>query len=192
MTSLPQTLYRRVTGEEAMNNHFRGVLWFRSPSYFRRVEGPQNDPMEGIGSYDFQGRHTHSITDDKPLASVHLLSFAESIQATDDFRSTDAPSYLLELQEPTKLETLIRKALSPEWTVEWEKVKYDKVMDVKYELLPSESYRRQYFRKPEKYANEREWRLVITFKRTDRIILNETLKFHFSELGDHDLWECVA
>ena len=77
---------------------------------------------------------------------------------------------------------LIRKALSPEWTVEWEKVKYDKVMDVKYELLPSESYRRQYFRKPEKYANEREWRLVITFKRTDRIILNETLKFHFSEL----------
>lgn len=182
MTSLPQTLYRRVSGEEAVKNHFKGILWFRSPFYFRRVEGPQNDPMEGIGSYDFQGRHTHSITDDKPFTSVHLLSFAESIQATDSFRSTDARSYLLELQDPTKLETLIRKALSPEWTVEWEKVSYDKVMEVKHEPSPSEGYCRQYFCKPEKYANEREWRLVITSKRPDRIIFNETLKFHISEL----------
>ena len=51
MTSLPDTLYRRVNGEQALINHLYGHLWFRSPLYFRNIEGPQNDPTEYVGSY---------------------------------------------------------------------------------------------------------------------------------------------
>ena len=51
MTSLLGTLYRRVNGEQALINHLYGHLWFRSPLYFRNIEGPQNDPTEYVGSY---------------------------------------------------------------------------------------------------------------------------------------------
>ena len=46
----PPTLFRAVRDGQAAGNHFDGVLWFRGPAYFRTVEGPAADSLEGIGT----------------------------------------------------------------------------------------------------------------------------------------------
>lgn len=187
MNSLPQTLYRRVNSEEAMANHLEGILWFRSPCYFRYIKGPQNDPMEGIGSYNLQGCTIDDITDNKPIQSVFFLSFSETIQATEKFRKEQ--SYILKLKDPARLREIIKTSLPPEVMVEWGKVTYGKDMNVKYDLSLPDGIQRKYFHKPKEFVNEKEWRLVINFGRTDWIIVNKTFKCRFSALTDQVLWD---
>ena len=47
----PPRLYRGIS-EDAIENHLRGVLWFRSPAYFRDTEGVHADVLEGVGTYE--------------------------------------------------------------------------------------------------------------------------------------------
>ena len=79
MTSLPETLYRRVNGEQALINHLHGHLWFRSPLYFRNIEGPQHDPTEYVGSYKAKETEHIDVSDDVPIQPEFILSFSETI-----------------------------------------------------------------------------------------------------------------
>lgn len=184
MTSLPETLYRRVNGEQALINHLYGHLWFRSPLYFRNIEGPQNDPTEGVGSYNAEGINHGDVTDDVPIRPEFLLSFSETAQATEKFRR-GCESCVLELNDPTGLADFVRKEIingtCPDAvTVEWRRVFYDRDEDgqLNRTLSPSEELRRKHFSKPPRYADESEWRLVITFERLP--LQNRTLKLKVS------------
>ena len=183
MTSLPKTLYRRVNGGKALKNHLDGTLWFRSPRYFHQIEGPQDDPTEGVGSYNAKGVEYIDVSDNVAIQPEFLLSFSETIQATEKFRSKCEPSYILELEDPVGLENFIREELingtcPSAVIVEWRKVKYDRGEYMNRELSPSEEFTRKHFSKPEQFADEQEWRLVITFTRLS--LQNETIKLRLS------------
>lgn len=184
MTSLPRTLYRRVNGGAALNNHLCGLLWFRSPHYFHDVEGPQKDSMEGIGSYKSGGISYTDVSDrNTGVQPGFILSFTETVEATEKFGSECGPSFVLELKDTAKFEEFIRQELIHKTDrtaimVDWGKVKYDKVETMNRELSPSEEYCRKYFSKPKQYEQENEWRLLITFTRLT--LFNDTIKIRFS------------
>ena len=75
--------------------------------------------------------------------------------------------------------------------VEWGKVKYDKQMQLEDHPPLGEDRIRQYFSKPEKFADDREWRLVITFRHS-LPILNDTLKLHLGRSSLIDIFELNA
>ena len=188
MSSLPETLYRRVNGEAALKNHLYGLLWFRSPHYFRNVQGPQNDPMEGIGSYKSAGINYTDVSDrNTGLNPTFVLSFAKTVEATERFRGECGPSFVLELKNPARFGEFIKQELVVQTDrtaikVEWDEITYDKAEYVDRELLPSEDHQRKYFSKPKQYEQEEEWRLLILFTRLH--LFNDTIKIRFSnEIG---------
>ena len=176
---VPSILYRSVRTECARENHLKGNLWFRSHSYFQVVEG--GDKLEGIGSYDIAGQgHYHNISDDYRLQPGYFMSFSEELEAAQKFG--DFP---LELNDPIRFLEGIKGQLPPIGgfvRVKWIKMGYGKTREIARHLGPSEGWHRQFHQKPEKFAQEREWRLEIRFLQSFRI-QNCTLKFRWPRLG---------
>ena len=150
MTSLPEILYRRVNGEQALNNHLYGHLWFRSPRFFRNVKGPQHDPTEGVGSYVRGVIQYKDVGDNVGLQPEFILSFSETIQATEKFRGQCKPSYILKLKDPAGLRYFVRDELingtcPSAVIVEWRKVEYrrDEYDYVNRELTCDEEWARK-------------------------------------------------
>lgn len=191
MTSLPQKLYRRVNGETAFKNHLYGLLWFRSPHYFHDDKGePQYDPTEGLGSYTWGGMHEIDVSDDNTgVQPRFLLSFSETIEATDKFKN--GLSYILGLKDPPRFAKFIEQKLiiqtdSNAIDVEWGKVTYDRIEDTGRRLSPVEEYYRKHFSKPKRFEDEEEWRLLITFTRLR--LFNKTIKISFPD-KIREFWE---
>lgn len=171
----PPTLFRAVGDDEAVKNHLSGILWFRAPGYFHTVEGVAADPMEGIGTSRLpDGQIRRDITDDTTIQPVFILCFSCDENAAKKFGAL-----CLAVRHPTELKRRVEAAL-PQGnvtSVSWEKVAYGKTMDVAADPSPYADWRRKYCSKPEKFSEEREWRLMIEFRHSFRI-LNQTLKLH--------------
>lgn len=184
MIETPPTLFRSLRDPDAMKNHWSGILWFRSPSYFRNIEGVRKDPLEGLRSYELDGIHYGSTDDEVPTKPSFILSFGE-------IPLPKYGKYVLKVQNPLELKNRVEcKLLRGMSRVEWGKVKYDKRMQLGDHPPLGEDRIRQYFSKPEKFVDDREWRLAITFRHS-LPILNKTLKLHLGRSSLIDIFEPV-
>ena len=183
MVESPPTLFRSVPCRDAMNNHLDGILWFRSPSYFRKIEGKRQDSLEGVSSYKLSdGTHWKSISDEVPIQPAFILSFSE-------VPLPKYGQYVLKVQNPLELKKRVERKLPRGISrVEWGKVRYDKQMQLEDHPDLGEDRIRQYYSKPQEFAGDREWRLVITFRHSFPI-LNRTLKLHFGRSSLVDIFE---
>lgn len=186
MIETPPTLFRSLQDRDAMQNHWSGILWFRSPRYFRNIEDGRKDPLEGVSSYQLSaGTHWRSINDEIPVQPAFILSFSE-IPLPKKYGQ-----YVLKVQNPLELKDRVeRRLLQGMSRVEWGKVKYDKRMQLEDHPPLGEDRIRQFFSKPEKFTDDREWRLVITFRHS-LPILNETLKLHLGKSSLIDIFEPI-
>ena len=177
----PPTLFRAVEDEPAARNHFAGVFWFRAPAYFRTIEGPAADDLEGIGSFSLpDGQVNRDITDDAPTQPAFILCFSDEKNAVKKFGG-----HCLEVQNPMELKKRVEAALPDGGvtSVSWRKVEYGKTLDVKVDPGAG-GWARKYWCKPEKFAGEKEWRLLVQFCHSLRI-LNKTLKLHAGRRTGH-------
>ncbi len=178
----PPTLFRCVDKYPAAENHLTGKLWFQSLPHFRNIKGAGKDVSEGIGSYALpDGRICRDVNDENPTAFI--LSFGEQAESVKEFGE-----YCLEVRNPLELKRRVEERLCPGSRVEWQKIKYDKVMDKDNKVMqletnpsPTESWDLMYYSKPETFADEKEWRLVIFLPMR---LLNETFKLHVGNLMD--------
>lgn len=195
----PPTLFRAVKDYHAVENHLAGTLWFRSLPYFRniksryrllgcpfltwfqslpyfrKIKGVRADPLEGIGSYESPDEKIcRDLGDENPGAFI--LSFGEQAESLQKFGE-----YCLEVRHPLELKRRVEDRLCPGSRVEWGKVQYNKVMQLEADPSPAEDRIRTYYSKPEKFADEQEWRLVIFLPMR---LLNETLELHVGRLLD--------
>ncbi len=165
-----------------MENHLEGKLWFRSLPYLRNIEGKGKDVSEGIGSYALpDGRICRNVNDENPTAFI--LSFSEQAESLEEYGE-----YCLEIRNPLELKRRVECRLCPGSRVQWRKIQYNKVMDkgnkvmqLETNLSPTESWNRMYYSKPEKFADEKEWRLLIFLPMR---FFNDTLKLHVGNLID--------
>ncbi len=180
----PPTLFRFVEGNEAMENHLTGKLWFRSLPSLRNIEGEGKDVSEGIGSYALpDGRICRDVNDKNPTAFI--LSFGEQAESVKKFGE-----YCLEVRNLLELKRRVEDRLCPGSQVEWRKIQYDKVMDKDSKVMrletnpgPTESWDLMYYSKPATFAQEKEWRLLIFLPPSIRL-LNDTLQLHVGDLPD--------
>lgn len=161
-------LYRCLADEVAVTNHLKGYLWFRSPKFFRSIEGRGNDPLEGIGSYILGGSVYKDIGDDRPIQPAFLISFSEIILP-------EYGKYVLKLENPNDLSERVKSRLPKGSNVYWRKIKYDKVEELYSEPSPTEGWNRKFFSKPSEFESEKEWRLVVFLPMPLRL-LNDTLE----------------
>ncbi len=180
MTELPATLFRTTNSREALYNHLKGILWFRSPRYFREPgEDLSADPSEGIGSYKLpNGQICHDLDDDSdvPIIPFFMLSFSE-------IPLTKFGKYIFEISGLTELEKRVENICSivKGSHISFQKIEYGKVEQLETDPGPSESWNRKYFSKPREFAGEKEWRLAINFPSQFRIG-NNTLELHVRNL----------
>lgn len=178
----PPTLFRVVKDYPAVENHLTGKLWFRSLPYLRNSEGEGKDFSEGIGSYTLSdGRTCRDVNDENPTAFI--LSFGEQAESLKKFGEC-----CLEVRNPLELKRRVEDRLCPGSQVEWRKIQYDKVMDQDNKVMqletnpgPTESWDLMYYSKPETFAQEKEWRLLIFLPMR---LLNDTLKLHVGDSPD--------
>ena len=171
----PPTLFRAVKDYPAVKNHLAGKLWFRSLPYFRKVKGVGTDPLEGIGSYESPDEKIcRDLGNENPVAFI--MSFGEQAESLKAFGE-----YCLEVRHPLELKRRVEDRLCPGSRVEWGKVQYNKVMQLEANPSPAEDRIRTYYSKPEKFADEKEWRLVIFLPMR---LLNDTLELHVGDLQD--------
>ncbi len=179
----PPTLFRvfkeKGGTDEVLNNHLLGTLWFQSPRRFRKIEGAQADFLEGLGSYEKScGGISQDISDSTPIDPAFILCFGEQAESLQDLGED-----YLEVQDPWELKRRVERSLPDGSQVKWIKIKYDKEWKVKVDLNPSQQWFRKHCSKPKKYADEKEWRLVI-FLAPPLQLLNETLKVNVGNLQD--------
>ncbi len=183
------TLYRSVDSL-TFNNYARGIVWFRSPRYFRKLakenkkadsQDVRADSLEGKGSYRVgDGPCVHDVSDDDGSA-VHpafLPSFSE-VPLLEKYGA-----YVLKFARPLELREHIEQELlrgTDIIKVELRKIEYSKTEQLEAHPSPTEDWNRKYFSKPEKFAREKEWRLLILFRHSFPI-LNDTLKLRLSDL----------
>ena len=171
----PPTLFRFVEGNQAMDNHLAGKLWFRSPWHFRSIEGERKDVSEGIGSYALpNGKICRDVNNEAPISFI--LCFSEQAESLQKFGE-----YCLKVSHPLELKRRVECRLSPGSRVEWRKIIYDKVMQLDTNPSPTEDWNRTHYSKPKKFADDKEWRLVIFLPMR---LLNDTLKVHVGDLLD--------
>ena len=176
MTQVPEMLFRAVD-QTALVNHHRGLLWFRSHTWFRQKE--DGDPLEGLGGFKIKGQvPNRNVFDQSPFRPAYFMSFSEDIEGTQAQGRKNYP--VLQLNEPEEFRDLIKKHLPSDCiAINWIKIDYCKTWEVDED--PGAGYfHRQYCCKPARFADEREWRLQIRFK-FDFPIQNDTLKFDWRE-----------
>ncbi len=184
----PPTLFRAVDHEEAWKKHKDGILWFRAPGYFHTINGVARDPMEGIGTFRLpDGQLNCDISDHTTIRPVFILSFSAEKDAVNKFGA-----HCLKVRDPVSLQKRVEAALlqGDVTSVSWKKVEYGKTMEVKADPGPCKGWVRKYYSKPEEFSDEREWRLMIEFRHSFRI-LNKTLKLHTGRLTGH-LFQLVS
>ncbi len=175
--SMPPTLFRVIKEYLAVENHLLGKLLFQSPAYFREVEGIRQDRLEGIGSYELPEGIIHNDLGDKtPILSAFMLCFGEQAESLKKFGG-----FCLKVSSPLELKRRVENHLPCGSKVEWKKVKYDKKWDMEVDVGPTEHGHRKYYAKPEKFAEEKEWRLMIFLPPPLRL-LNKTLEVHVGNL----------
>ena len=170
----PPTLFRAVKDEPAARNHFDGVLWFRAHAYFHTIEGWAADSLEGRGTFRLPGGQVNQdITDDVPIQPAFVLCFSAEKNAAKKFGG-----HCLEVQNPMELKKRVEAALPDGGvtSVSWRKVEYGKTLDVKVDPGAG-GWARKYWCKPDEFAGDKEWRLLVQFCHSLRI-LNKTLKLH--------------
>ena len=176
---IPKCLCRGIgDSHEVIYNHLLGRLWFRSPAYFRKVKGPASDGMEGIGSYEVDDVRNIDVADSRPIQPAFFMSFSEDADATRKF----GENHYLVLNDPVKLMEKVKLALPPKITnVTWQRIRYDKNMQLDRHPKPSVLSERKYFSKPESFSYEKEWRLFVLFRHSLRL-MNETMKLDVGNL----------
>ena len=173
MTEIP-TLYRTVKCNAAVKNHLMGMLWFRSLKYFRGIEGPGRDPLEGVGSCTVQGRLYRDVSDENAIFPAFILCFSE-------LRLEKFGRFGLKVARPDALRDRVLAKCPDRTRVEWQRVEYGKQEVLDSVPGPTEHWIRKHYTKPARFAEEREWRLVVFLPEPFRL-LNDTLKPHVGNL----------
>ena len=173
MTKIP-ALFRTLNCEAALTNHLCGKLWFRSLKYFRGIERPGRDPLEGVGSYRVKGRLHKDVSDDNAIFPAFILCFSE-------LKQEKFGNFLLELQHPDSLAERVRSKFPDKTSVQWHRVRYGKQEALDSVPGPAEHWERQHYTKPSHFADEKEWRMIVFLPPPFRL-LNETLKAHVGNL----------
>ena len=179
MTKPPSILYRSLNCSESMLNHLEGKLWFRSLKYFHQIESIGRDEMEGVGSYTVDDLNYYDIDDRETIQSVFIMSFSE-------VRLPEYGQFFLALQEPLQFKQKIEQRILDSFRpgrdrVKWRKVTYNKTRVLSHELSPVADWKRKYWEKPERFASEKEWRLLIFLPPPLRL-LDNTIKPHIGSL----------
>jgi len=181
MTGPPSVLYRVVPREPrtVLENHLNGDLWFRSHTWFRKRD--DGDKLEGVGSYRGpDGIVSRDVSDDHPTQPAYFMSFSsEVVGARTHGREGH---HVLRLCHPLRFQDEIRRNCLPTCgfvKLTWIKIEYVKTLDVADDPGP-ETWYRKYRCKPDRYADEREWRLQIQFMHSFRI-QNDTLEFRWGQ-----------
>lgn len=173
MTGIP-TLYRAVRREEDARNHLCGMLWLRSLKYFRGIDEPGRDSLEGVGTYTVQGILHRDVSDEHPVFPPFVLCFSEiPLERYGDF--------VLALRRPDALRDRVLSTFASGTRVEWHQVAYHKREHLDAVPGPTEHWNRKHYAKPASFADEREWRLVVFLPEPFRL-LNDTLKPHVGNL----------
>ena len=179
MTKPPAILYRSLKCQKAVDNHLKGKLWFRSLKYFQQTEGIGRDELEGVGSYTVGNLNYCDIDDRETIYSVFIMSFSE-------VRLPKYGQFCLALREPSqfkqRIEQRILDSFRPDgYSVEWRKVTYNKTRILSHEPSPTADWARKYWEKPERFASEKEWRLLIFLPPPLRL-LDDTIKPHVGDI----------
>ena len=173
MTNIP-TLYRSLKSEAAVRNHLLGMLWFRSLKYFRGIEGPGRDPLEGVGSYTVHGMLHQDVSDENAIFPPFILCFSEL--PLEEFGA-----FVFKVAWPDALRNRVLSKFPVGTQVEWHQVEYHKQEVLDSVLSSTEHWNRKHYTKPSNFAHEREWRLVVFLPAPLRL-LNDTLKPHVGNL----------
>ena len=196
---LPAELFRAISADsgkeldEIFNNHRKGQLWFHSPAHYRTIEDSRRrDELEGVGSYRQDGKEYGDVSDSKPgrrINPTYILCFStDETAASARFAGPRTHRRTIQLADPAGLRNRILEKVLPcckVITAEWRKVIYDKTKDISESPDPAAGWARKFWHKPEEFAAEEEWRLIITFRHSMPII-NDRLELN---LGDcHDLF----
>ena len=166
----------------AVEKHVTGTLWFRSLPSLRNSEGKGKDGSEGIGSYGLpDGRICRDVNDETPPAFI--LSVGEQAESVKK-----CGAYCLAVRNPLALKRRVAARPCPGSQVEWRTIQYDTIMDQDNQVMqletnpsPTESWDRRYDSKPETFAEEKEWWLLLFLPMR---WLNDTLKLHVGNLPD--------
>ncbi|MCY4611531.1 MAG: hypothetical protein OXC38_07540 [Gammaproteobacteria bacterium] len=161
-----------------VDSYAKGIFLFRSPRFFRKIKGEGRDDMEEIGSYETDGILHRDVGDDRPIQPAFMMSFSTDVEATRKFGE-----YYYVLRDLSEFEKCLREALpSCITSIEWGEVEYTKTMKIDSPLInPSDDWHRKYFCKPERFSDEKEWRLIFWFLHTFRP-LNETMEMKIPAL----------
>ena len=179
MADIPTPLYRAVEEEKAVDNHYEGLLWFKSYRALRETEGPGQDKLEGIGSNKSGNVECIDVTDDRPTISLFVLCFSE-------IYLEDYGNFELKLENPCALRDEVASQFCKETEVQWRKISYNKAYCTPSPPLCGEYMERKFYSKPPRFAGEKEWRLVICLPAPLRL-WNEKLELKVS--GDHGLFK---
>ena len=186
MTENPPPVLFRIICKEDLRNHKEGRLWFHSPAYYRTIEDPRRrDPLEDIGSWRHDGMMYNDISDLKRgwhLNPAYILCFSEA-SAAPRMRSAQpgGDTQVVQLTNPEELLKRIQQRILRDCnvvSVEWHKVIYDKAMEVSDASGPKGNRGRKFWHKPKEFAEEKEWRLIIFFRRNSLPIANDRLELH--------------
>ncbi len=167
-------LYRSLECPLAAKNHLQGILWLRSLKHFRQIEGPRQDSEEGIGSYTIDGFLNVDVADERPIFPAFILCFGE-------LPLPKFGKFILKLTQPEKLREQVAGRFPPGTKIAWHRVEYDKKLNLDSDPTPSVGWARKHFSKPEKFADEKEWRLVVFLPPPLRL-LDDTIKPHVGNL----------
>ena len=173
MTGTP-TLCRAVKHEADAKNHYCGMLWFRPLKYFRKIEGPGRDSLEGVGTYTVQGILHRDVSDKNPIFPPFVLCFSEiPLERYGDF--------VLALRRPDALRDRVLSNFPSGTQAEWHRAAYHKRENLDVAPGPTEHWNRKHYAKPARFADEREWRLVVFLPAPFRL-LDDTFKPHVGNL----------
>ena len=135
---------------------------------FRAVEGVGLDSKEGTGSYTIDCRPHHDVADECPAFPAFIMSYSEV--ALQEYGAI-VLGFLRSIGPSDR----IRDQLSERSRVQLHRVRFGKTEDLDIVPGPSGDWTRKHYPKPDCFAHEREWRLVV-YVPTPLRFLNDTLK----------------
>ena len=193
----PSELFRAISAgsekelDEIYNSHYDGRLWFHAPAHYQDIEDPQRqDELDGRGSYHLNGIEVCDVSDPKRgwhVCPTYILCFsADEAAASACFTGPGPSMEVIQLANPEELRNRILKRVLPDCKVievEWHKVVYDKTEDVPEDLNPAVGWARKFWHKPNEFAAQKEWRLIVRF-RHGMPIANDRLELNLGYCGN--------
>lgn len=156
----PDTLYRFVDTELALNEHIKGHLIFKQPQYFSQIEAGNSrlDKLEGTGSAHIKSGNYkfHDIDDIYPALR---LQAAYILCMTEDSKVEKFGRFGMSINTEILISHL--KKNLPRWNIQLRSIIYNKEYEINEEPDNKKWIERKFFSKPSTKAEEKEWRILL-------------------------------